>query len=170
MTLSRTSGLLLLVMGALTFLGTTNMMLPAVAFFPGVAVCVLGLIVFLKGQPPTQDGRAAQGGSREPRPGGAHHDGREGELDSASLAALEGREARFGAGDTGRPRSDLVLDEAGPAGEADSDFVVSSDVSVPLELQEQSALADQIAKLRRLADDGIISEEELAVAKAKLLK
>ena len=49
------------------------------------------------------------------------------------------------------------------------DFKVSTDVSFPIAVQESDSLADQIAKLNRLREDGIISQEEMAVAKAKLL-
>jgi hypothetical protein len=42
-------------------------------------------------------------------------------------------------------------------------------VSFPLEVQEQTSLADQLDKLNRLREEGIISTEEFAVAKAKLL-
>jgi hypothetical protein len=42
-------------------------------------------------------------------------------------------------------------------------------VSFPIEIQEQDALATQIAKLRQLQEDGIISAEEFSIAKAKLL-
>ncbi|MCP5043762.1 MAG: SHOCT domain-containing protein [bacterium] len=46
---------------------------------------------------------------------------------------------------------------------------MASDVSFPIEVQQQDSLADQIRKLQQLREDGIISDEEMATAKAKLL-
>ena len=54
-------------------------------------------------------------------------------------------------------------------GDAGDDFKVATDVSFPLEVQEQDSLADQIMKLHQLRESGVISEEEMAIAKAKLL-
>ena len=39
-------------------------------------------------------------------------------------------------------------------------FLVSTDVSFPLEVQERCSLADQLRKLQRLHEEGIISDEE----------
>jgi len=193
MTQSRTSGLLLLVMGVLTFLGTTNQLLPAVAFFPGLAVCVLGVIVFMKANHTALEASEAATLRRlnpEIKNQTAEAQAkRQSETDGASLNALESRDGRVAAQAVAADQvqdDELVLYEvdqtAAPAAdpvdpnvlEAEDeneggDFVVTTDVSFPLEIQQQSSLADQIAKLRRLADDGIISEDEFAVAKAKLL-
>ncbi|MBW2725156.1 MAG: SHOCT domain-containing protein, partial [Deltaproteobacteria bacterium] len=68
------------------------------------------------------------------------------------------------------PESNAVSTSGVDASEAtNSDFDVSSDVSFPIEVQQQDSLADQIMKLQKLKEDGIISDEEMAVAKAKLL-
>ena len=182
---SRSSGLLLLVVGALTFLGTTNQMLPAIAFFPGVAVCVLGLIVFMKANHVALEESEKRTLARlnpEIKSTSAELSAkRQAEVDGTTLAALDAREGRLAAQGVAADQlkdDELTLYEvdqaaapveAGEASDEKSDFVVTTDVSFPLEIQQQSSLADQIAKLRRLADDGIISEEEFAVAKAKLL-
>jgi hypothetical protein len=50
------------------------------------------------------------------------------------------------------------------------EFMVTTDVSFPLEIPEQSSLADQLQKLQQLREQEIISSEEFAIAKAKLLK
>ncbi len=66
---------------------------------------------------------------------------------------------------------ELVLYDVESAGgeDQDKDFAVSGDVSFPIEVQEHDSLAEQLEKLRRLRDDGIINDEELAIAKTKLL-
>jgi hypothetical protein len=45
---SRSTGLLRMLLGAGTFAGTSAQVLPAVAFFPGPAICLLGVVVFVK--------------------------------------------------------------------------------------------------------------------------
>ena len=49
------------------------------------------------------------------------------------------------------------------------DLVVTTDVSFPVEVQTGDALADQLKKLNTLMAQGVLTEEEYAVAKAKLL-
>jgi hypothetical protein len=51
----------------------------------------------------------------------------------------------------------------------EEDSSVSSYVSFALEVQEHDSLADQIMKLQKLGEDGIISDDEITVAKSKLL-
>ncbi len=51
----------------------------------------------------------------------------------------------------------------------DADFLVSGDVSFPIEVQQGDALADQLRKLSQLLEQGVLSEAEYALAKAKLL-
>ena len=195
---SRLSGLLLIVMGALAFLGTTNQMLPAIAFFPALIVCALGCFVFLRANHEAMQQAELQRTERrnpviKPRAAEAHAE-RQAAASGGSLADLDTRDGRSAAQATAAPQvqdDELVLyevdqgasDESAVVGSLESDgngngaaeeendpgFVVTTDVSFPLEIQQQGSLADQIAKLRRLADDKIISEEEFAVAKAKLL-
>jgi hypothetical protein len=157
---SRATGLALIATGALVFLGTTDQMLPAETFFPGLAACVLGFIVFMKAN------RAAlqESEARKPRrPSSANKGG-----DSA--AEMPGNDERMRS-ELDRAAAAGAANTAGsPAAEqpGDRDGEGATRVSSPLESQTQSSLVDQLAKLRRLADDGIISEEEFAVAKAKL--
>ncbi len=47
--------------------------------------------------------------------------------------------------------------------------MVSTDVSFPIEVQSADALADPLRKLSQLLEQGVLTEEEYAVAKAKLL-
>lgn len=49
------------------------------------------------------------------------------------------------------------------------DCVVASDVSFPVEIQSGDALADQLRKLNQLLRQGVLTTEEYAVAKTKLL-
>lgn len=187
---SRLTGLLLLLAGILTFLGTTNQMLPAEAFFPALVVCLLGTVVFLKANHSALE--EPQPRPRERRQAGVGKEtatalaDRQAKIDGTALAALDAREGRLAAqaATTEQVQQDeLVLYEvdqraasgAEPedpkmvGGQDEGDFVVTTDVSFPVEIQAQTSLADQLAKLRRLADDGIISEAEFAIAKAKLL-
>ena len=53
---------------------------------------------------------------------------------------------------------------------SEDSFRISSDVSFPLEIQEQTSLAEQLDKLNRLREEGVINAQEFAAAKAKLLK
>ena len=65
---------------------------------------------------------------------------------------------------------ELVLHELDAAEDGDGgEFAVTTDVSFPLEVQEHDSLADQLQKLGKLHEQGVITAEELAVAKAKLL-
>jgi len=97
--------------------------------------------------------------------------------DGQLIASLEAREIGVVAARRAEaPQIDaeeIVLCEVDQAAEAgsdaeDSDFVVSTDVSFPLEIQEQGSIADQLEKLRKLHEGGIINDEELSIAKAKL--
>jgi hypothetical protein len=65
--------------------------------------------------------------------------------------------------DRGLPRDDVEFDDQ------DIDLVVATDVSFPVEIQSGDALADPLRKLNQLLEPGVLTEEEYAVAKAKLL-
>lgn len=49
------------------------------------------------------------------------------------------------------------------------DFVVATNVSFPIEIQSGDALADPLRKPSQLVEQGVLTEEESAVAKAKRL-
>ncbi len=51
----------------------------------------------------------------------------------------------------------------------DPDFQVTSDISLPVELQHELLLSDQLDRLKRLFDSGGLTEEEYHRAKSKLL-
>ena len=63
---------------------------------------------------------------------------------------------------------DLEVEDTDAVGSG-TEFKVSSDVSFPLEIQERTSLAEQLDRLHRLQEEGIITAEEFAAAKAKLL-
>jgi len=54
-------------------------------------------------------------------------------------------------------------------GDQADDFAVATDVSFPVEIQSADALADQLRKFIPLLEQGVLTEEEYAVAKTKLL-
>jgi hypothetical protein len=51
----------------------------------------------------------------------------------------------------------------------DGEFQVTSDISLPVEIQDQLSLSDQLDRLKRLFDSGGLTEEEYHRAKSKLL-
>jgi hypothetical protein len=194
---SRTPGILLLGLGALIFAGTTNAMLPAELFWGGAATSTLGLILFMKANRkhlaqsehqtaqklrPTIHSKARQ---TPPRPPAGRPEQTAGQPErrpqrqpdrGVAESGVTKRHAVGEAVSSAGPREildqdELVLyevdDSSGLGG--DEEFRVSTDVSFPLEVQEQDSLAEQIEKLRRLFEDGILSSEEFNAAKAKLL-
>ena len=179
MTQSRTTGLLLLLVGMLTFAGTTNELLPAIAFWPGAVVSGFGFVIFMKANHIAMN--PAETHAR-PRTAGARPLARlevlaEGQarvsgLRLEQLGEREGRSVAQLAQARQVHEDEIVLYEVDDdrTGEGDKDFVVTTDVSFPLELQQEGALADQLEKLQRLLDQEIITSEEFAIAKAKLLR
>lgn len=183
---SRTRGLLLMGAGALTFVGTTTQLLPAEAFFPAVGACLFGVLLFMKGNreateqeekrikhvldPNIRNESMERYASRQARVDG---------LALESAASQEIRHAPAAAAvPATSPNDEIVLYELTDAeavdydagnGNEDDDFVISTDVSFPVELQESQSLAEQLQKLDRLREDGVINNEEFAIAKAKLL-
>ncbi len=164
----RIQGLLLMAISVATFLGTTQGELPAAAFFPALLLFVVGAIRFLRknhealARAERKAARAVQPRMRE----------------NPHARVLAERQARAqgsvhrptGSGETGAPALgpdglaqpiELDLDE--------DDLEVRTDVSFPVEVQRGDALADQLRKLNQMVQQGVLSEEEYAIAKAKLL-
>ncbi len=181
----RSRGLALLALGTTVFAGTTNHMLPAIAFWPASFVCAIGVVLFMKGnraaleQAETETRRALNPPVRSPN--SEQHAEQQAHTNGCVLQALESRAARSAATlstETNQvAENEIVLYEVNSAdvqekaadAEDNDGFVVTRDVSFPLEVQEQTSLADQLEKLQKLRRDGIISPEEFAIAKAKLL-
>lgn len=77
------------------------------------------------------------------------------------LQAIEGTELETG---------EIDLTETDDSEEKeDPDFQVTSDISLPVELQNELSLSDQLDRLKRLFDSGGLTEEEYHRAKSKLL-
>lgn len=191
----RTTGLLLMAIAVAAFLGTTSDALPAAVFFPALLLFGVGAFRFVKSnsealveadrrtearlRPVIRDDRAALAAAerRATRRGDALNAlNPEAEAASQRLgpAALRGPAASASA--AGRralspliaPERDTIeLDQEVEASEAP--LVVTTDVSFPLEVQRGDALADQLRKLNHLLTQGILTEAEYAIAKAKLL-
>jgi hypothetical protein len=180
---SRLRGLLLIATGALVFAGTNAQRLPAESFFPAVIVCGLGVVLFVRGNRAVAEverkriQRGRDPGLRNRT--AEQYASRQASVDGHVLASLAEREARRVTSETLRPvevdADEIVLVEVSGAtastDEADGPgFVVSTDVSFPVEIQESRSLAEQIQKLQRLREDGVITAEEFSIAKAKLLR
>lgn len=176
MTHPRIAGLLFLLMGVLTFLGNTLDVLPAEAFWVGLIAYPIGGYLFFKGsRKAINDFEKRTSRALNPRisnkAGQAFAEQQARSLAQAPAPLQERAKAQSARAEQ-VVEDEIVLYEVDDA-EAISpvdDFKVSSDVSFPLEIQEQSSLAEQLERLRRLLEEGIIDDDEFATAKAKLLK
>jgi len=173
------SGLVLMGLSIACFVGTTTEMLPPVTFFPALAVFALGAIKFMKAnsvelqKAERRTERRVNPTIRENQHAHAHAE-RLAAKRGGSLNALNGNDevdpetaARMASGQM--PSDSAPGGDAIDIGDADDDFVVTTDVSFPVEVQKGDALADQLNKLNTLMAQGVLTEEEYAVAKAKLL-
>jgi hypothetical protein len=184
MRLPRTIGLALICLGVLVLLGNTMEVLPPAAFFAGLALYPIGGYLFFIGSRQAIN-EAEERASRIIRPklknetaerfakaqeknidtyGSVDDQVRglrsEESMDTEGLNDAEGSLA----GD------DLLMDIDQDLSDSSHDELdVSTDVSFPIEIQAQDSLADQIMKLQKLQVNGVISAEEMAIAKAKLL-
>ena len=167
----RKSGSALFLGGVLVFVGINSNLL-APEFFPvGLIMAPAGLLLFMKGNREAME-RAeerAQRAVERPKIGSVTADAfadqqaksiaERGHVDSRL------RPTRTLAGDVDalELRDELEFEDDG------EEFSVSTDVSFPVDVQQRGALADEIRKLQRLLEDGVIDEREFAAAKAKLL-
>jgi len=71
--------------------------------------------------------------------------------------------ARSSSGPAVVPRDGVEINEL------EADFVVATDVSFPVAVQAGDALADPLRKLNQLLEQGVLTAEEYAVAKSKIL-
>lgn len=180
---SRSTGLALMALAAAVFAGTNAQLLPALAFFPALIASLLGLVVFMKAnRAATEEAEARTRRALNPTIRNKtmeKYAARQEETDGRVLQALGDREERRVAAEAAHveqqvDRDELVLYEVDNSKDADAEkddegFVVTTDVSFPVEVQEQRSLADQLQKLERLRREGIINDDEFAIAKAKLL-
>lgn len=175
---ARSTGLVLMALATAAFVGSTAEMLPAVTFFPALFLFLLGAFKFVR-----SNGRAMAEAERrierrlrpeirENRRAAAHAErlaARRGSaltsINAEEAAAAEAA-ARLASGiGPGAADDARAIELDVPA----SELVVTPDVSFPVEIQSGDALAEQLEKLSRLLAQGVLTEEEYAVAKAKLL-
>lgn len=174
---SRTTGLMLMGVAIAAFLGTTSEMLPAAVFFPALALFAIGAWKFVR----TNSEALAKAEKRverrlNPTIRENRHAQAQAERDASrqgqalgSLAAEERQAAELAARAASGAMGQSAQRPALEIEEEDSNFVVTTDVSFPVEVQSGDALADQLRKLNELMSQGVLTEEEYAIAKAKLL-
>lgn len=167
----KSTGFILMALAVAAFLGSTSEVLPPATFFPALALFGIGAVKFLKASredlaeaerrtqeklhPVIRENRSIQAGAerRAMRRGSALN-----EINASMPATAPGSASR-------RP----AVPEALELEPDDGELVVNPDVSFPVEVQRGDALADQLRKLNQLLTQGILSEQEYAIAKAKLL-
>ncbi len=171
----RVVGLMLMAVSILAFLGTTSEAIPAATFFPALVLFAIGAFKFLRtnhealARAERATSRARNPAMRENRMARAMAD-----RQAANVPAVDDSSA--GRGPTS---SDLQLEsgnaphaieiELDDGAETEDPTSVMTDVSFPIEIQQSDALADQLEKLNRLLDQRVLSKEEFAIAKSKLL-
>ncbi|MGH0036404.1 MAG: SHOCT domain-containing protein [Myxococcota bacterium] len=181
---SRVGGLLFIGIGAGIFGGINGELLPPELVWVGLALAGFGFFRFMKANRKAmrvEERRLEQ--ALHPRidlkQAKAYNErmARRAEELGVSAAGPRERQAAISIADavadetTDETTDELVLyevddAEATPVAE---DFKISSDVSFPVEVQESRNLSEEIARLRRLHEDGVITAEEFHIAKAKLL-
>lgn len=167
----RSMGAILMGLAVAAFAGSSSEVLPPVTFFPALALFAIGAFQFLRS---SREALAAAERRTHEKLNPVIRS------DRSVAAAAERQAMRRGAAQTAlnassparRPATSLPgADAAQPIEleEVASDFLVTPDVSFPVEVQRGDALADQLRKLNVLLTQGILTEEEYAIAKAKLL-
>lgn len=171
----RRTGLLLLVTSSAVFVASAQDLIPAAAFFIGALLAPVGALLYMKGNRkateeferrlvrnlnPTLKNEVAmrEAGVQAQRdldldPGQRHvaHSVTENEFVDEELLLCD------------------ISEWLEVEGDEEGEFKIETDVSFPLEVQERSSIADQIAKLRKLLSDGTLSQAEFEAAKARVL-
>lgn len=169
----RISGLTLMAISVAAFVGTTSNALPSVTFFPALALFAAGAFRFMMSnhkaleEAEERARRAVNPVLRENRYARAHAE-RQATRQGSALSH-SGAPTGNANGVASDKRADMAPGEYIQINDPDSDFVVATDVSFPVEIQSGDALADQLCKLSQLLEQSVLTEEEYAVAKAKLL-
>ena len=185
----RLTGLLLLLTGVLTLVGNTMDILPPQSFWAGLLTYPIGGYLFFMGSRQSfanaeqRTARAlnpriknAQGEAfarqQERHIVNPHASGSDVQV---SIEGFDDEPSAWTAGTPAEattsqqvPRREVVLHDDEVS--AEEEFSVASDVSFPNEGSEPMSIADQLEKLSKLQQQGVISAEELAIAKAKLLR
>jgi hypothetical protein len=193
----RVTGLLLLLTGVLVLMGNTMNVLPPAAFWAGLATYPIGGYLFFMGNRRAMadgEGRFARAPKSRAAPGEGHAQQQASAANARAPQDLSEAIRSFGApaesrsavptrphagiaspAKSTRSTDQLVLyeidaDASDGAASGNGEFKVTSDVSFPTEENpEERSIADQLDKLSKLHRQGIITAEELSVAKAKLL-
>ena len=167
------TGLMLMAISIAAFLGTTSNSLPSATFFPALTLFGLGTIKFLRSNHEALEraeervDQAVNLRLREDRHAQAHAQ-RQAQRQGAALSHSGAPDNNANA--IASEDSDQVAQgDSIEFDDQDTDLVVATDVSFPVEIQSGDALADQLHKLNQLLEQGVLTEEEYAVAKAKLL-
>lgn len=167
----RVTGLMLMGISIAAFMGTTRGDLPSLTFFPALILFGLGAIKFLRTNREAMD--VSEKKTKE-RLNPVIRENRHAE----ALAERQANRRGAGLQDIGSAMDD---DRRAPStvdfttlgaieiDESEETLELGSDVSYPIELQQGDALADQLRKLSALLSQGVLSPEEYAVAKSKLL-
>jgi hypothetical protein len=186
----RKSGILLMLGSTLVFVGINYDQLSP-SFFPvGLLLFPIGLLLFMKGNRTVIE-QAEERAKRAVNPSirsvtadafaarqatGIFANGEvSGQLRDPSSRRLSGAELERGEEMPPRVLRDEIsipLDEPDDVSSGNgptSASLISTDVSFPSEPDEAGTLSAEIAKLRRLWEDGIIDEQEFSAAKAKIL-
>ncbi|HIG68785.1 MAG TPA: hypothetical protein EYG46_20410 [Myxococcales bacterium] len=175
----RKLGLALILLGVIVLRGNTTEALPPEGFFAGLFLYPVGGDLFFKGsrqainrtevrvatlRAPKLKNESAERFAQQQRSTLDAHGSVEARIRKRKQKAPDAnRDSKFSRSSDER----LLLDADSFKDEEDSS--VSSYVSFALEVQEHDSLADQIMKLQKLGEDGIISDDEIAVAKSKRL-
>jgi hypothetical protein len=167
----RILGLTLMAISIAAFLGSTTEALPAETFFPAMLLFAIGAYKFLRSNHEAMSkaeeraARAVRPSMRENRNARALAD-RQAAAKAIGIAPSDAAsvphedEPNFDTRDNA-----IELDVPAAVGQLN----VMTDVSFPLEIQTGDALADQLSKLNKLLEQGVLTEEEYAIAKAKIL-
>jgi len=171
----RSTGLILMAVAVAAFLGSTAEVLPPATFFPALALFAIGGLTFFKStreaiaeaelrtqaklRPVIRENRSAQAAAERTakRRGSVLN-----EINAGLPAPAPGSAAQSSM-PAAPDREAIELDQQ------EGDLVVLPDVSFPVEVQRGDALADQLRKLNQLLTQGILTEQEYAIAKARLL-
>lgn len=170
----RMTGLMLMGVSIAAFLGTTSEQLPSETFFPALILFLIGAFKFLRSngeamaEAEKRTKRRMNPTIRENRHAHAHAE-RLAAKRGASLNALNDRDAEAAAGLASGREAAVAGAREIEIDQSESELELSTDVSFPVDVQRGDALADQLNKLNQLMSQGVLTEEEYAVAKAKLL-
>lgn len=165
----RVLGLTLMALATAAFLGSTSDALPPETFFPAMVLFAIGAFKFLRtnheamAKAEIRARRAVNPKIHENRRARAQAD-----LQAATKAVGIGSSSAVETPaatplELGSDLNAIELDAAS------NELAVTTDVSFPVEVQTGDALADQLQKLQRLLEQSVLTEEEYAIAKSKLL-